>query len=331
MRRVFFSLFLLAFVLIGFGQPRAYAYTFYTIDYIDGNGNTYDTRLYGINNNGKIVGAYSQYGGLISHGLIYDSDSRSFKTLDYNNNNNWTELRGINDKGNIVGNYRGDDAGGFFYDSDTETFENSNDVSGMPGGYSDPQYYDINNNNVIVGHSRSGSFIYFSDDRFLSKFDGDYHYYGISDNGYIVGAHYEFGSNWMPSCKGLFEDLTGYTREINLGHSTYFYDVNNDGLVVGTYSTLSSSSGMYFWSDHGFIFDSSTNATTLLDYSDANNTRLYGINNKGWIVGTYYKNDKYHGFLAKPDTPGQPVPEPATALLLFTGLGLIPLVRRKRK
>jgi uncharacterized membrane protein len=74
--------------------------TFKTLDF---PGSTF-TQALGLNNKGLVVGAYLDSGGN-SHGFIYDTNGKSYQSIDDPNGIGTTVINGINDNGQIVGFY----------------------------------------------------------------------------------------------------------------------------------------------------------------------------------------------------------------------------------
>ncbi len=113
--------------------------------------------------------------------------------------------------------------------------------------------------------------------------------------------------------------------------------INNIGEIVGSFSP----GGFFGITDaHGFLF--SGGSFFQVDFPGSIATFAEGINNAGDIVGAFTDAEEIvHGFLATPALPGEgielpqisgslsPVPEPATMLLL--GSGLLSLVGLRRK
>jgi hypothetical protein len=62
----------------------------------------------------------------------------------------------------------------------------------------------------------------------------------------------------------------------------------------------------------------------ILAVPGASQTVAQGINDAGWVVGTYVLNDEYFGFVATP------VPEPETYALMLVGLTALFGVHRRR-
>jgi len=101
----------LILIVFGFGlalftnqSVLAVEYSYTTIDYPGAS----QTKAFGINNAGKIVGWYEDATGV--HGFLYDGTT--YTTFDYPGAS-WTEAYGINDRGDIVGRYK--DASGTYH------------------------------------------------------------------------------------------------------------------------------------------------------------------------------------------------------------------------
>lgn len=133
--------------------------------------------------------------------------------------------------------------------------------------------------------------------------------FGINDNGVIVGQYADGGTGTTPG----FVDVNGAYTTLNpvapVGGALVVnaQGINNNGLVAGFYATNNSGTDQ-----HGFLFNTKTNAYTLLpDPSTAKTaggnlalTQFLGINDTGEAVGYYQTKDSgsQFGFLFNTST-----------------------------
>ena len=106
--------------------------------------------------------------------------------------------------------------------------------------------------------------------------------FGINNTGQIVGWYQVDGSGQFG-----FVDTGGSFSQIQFGPTyTIARGINDPGAIVG------------YWNDvlgqHGFLDNGGTITTLDVTVPGASNTRAYGINNSGQIVGTFSGG---HGFL----------------------------------
>lgn len=114
--------------------------------------------------------------------------------------------------------------------------------------------------------------------------------FGINAAGDIVGGFQGTAPGGSPGNFGFL--LHGGTyNTFDFGSTTVATDINDTGLIVGTYSDASG--------NHGFLFNPADPFNIIhIDHPLATNgTLLWGINNAGQIVGTYNTSTGPHSFL----------------------------------
>ena len=129
--------------------------------------------------------------------------------------------------------------------------------------------------------------------------------FGINDSGIIVGQYTDSSSGTTPGfvdVNGAYTTLVPFPVVLNTPLVVNAQGINNNGLVVGFYAQNNAGNDQ-----HGFLYDTATNAYTLLpDPSTAQTandnlflTQFLGINDTGEAVGYYQTKDtnSQYGFL----------------------------------
>ncbi len=117
--------------------------------------------------------------------------------------------------------------------------------------------------------------------------------FGINDAGDIAGEYVPSGSD---TPFHAYARIAGTDLDIMIPGQTSSeaHGLNNLDQVAGDYTT---DGGFVF---HGFIRQADGTLTFPIDYPGAVNTFVNGINDQGWIVGTYELADGHeHGFFLK--------------------------------
>src|SRR2546425_1726010 len=248
------------------------------------------TAAFGINNNGQIVGSYSNTttGCCGGHGYLLSGVGGIFSTFDHSGSQ-WTILHAINNTGAIVGSFCPATGcsglgvtNGFLLIGDT-----SSDVTApgacTSGGETASSPNGINSNGgLIVGsiedcsglqhgwllsHGTFTAIDYPGADQTAA--------FGVNNAGQIVGIYWSSQTvyhGWLLSGGTLTAvDVpgAGYTRA---------QAINSAGDIVGFYSDASGKV-------HGFLL--SKNRFSTIDYPGATSTDAYGINDESQIVGSY--------------------------------------------
>ncbi len=287
MKRILAVMIGLFLVCAGWGSAFAAGYDFTALDYPGAS----ETRAYGINDWGMVVGSYLGTGDLYGHGFVLRGDT--WTSFDHPDAAFGTYPRGISDYGKIVGSFGnsiGDISGftlafGVYRRLDHPTaihtfLEGINDFGTVVG------YYMLPSTRSFLLNGTTYTLLPYpptTDDP--DNPTGWLRAHGVNNYGVIVGSctdvngpHgcYSNGGTWL---------LLDYPQAA----STEAFGVNNRGMIVGQYTDADGAV-------HGFAYDGTT--WTTLDYPGATSTTAYGINDKGIIVGTFEDANGTHGFLA---------------------------------
>ncbi len=245
-----------------------------------------------VNDTGKVAGWWQDQEGNL-HGYYWDGTN--FTSIDYPGSTG-TLAEGINNAGVISGLYETDQgtaAHGFILENGVfSTYE-------YPGydGQTDGQ--GINNNGETTGYYNFNGPTGFTDNNGgFSSFgypqDGSTTFpHALNDSGEVAGYYriYSNGEIGFVYSGGTFTTFT-YPNS----YETYGTGINNAGVVVGYANLNTGYSAAFLW--HNGVFT---------DINSSSSPLPYGINNNGQLVGAYFPNGVYHGFLATPGTASQPL------------------------
>jgi probable HAF family extracellular repeat protein len=280
------------------------------------------THVYGINNNGQIVGDYVDASGHL-HGFLFDAGSGTYTTIDDlstpfgSSTTNFTDtsLQAINDAGVIAGYLLARGTGsesGFTYSGGTfmggggaQSVDGINNLNHFAGWYTDiftsghpsrgllatgGPNSTLNNGGEIALNVPSSGVQQVQQTKAhginnLDQIVGDW--IGVDANVFGITSHGFFYNN---GTYPIF-DAPGAVN------GTFAEGINDANLIVGYYvdgNTIT----------HGYTFNQPTGQFTTLDFPGATQTFLTGINDAGQIVG--YDNDasgQTHGFLYAEQQP----------------------------
>jgi len=343
----------LAFLIcffIAVGSARAADYTYTAL-----NLGLSSPQINGIANDGTIVGTDLYAGGFIANksGIIqfiapsgwsetyangissdgkyivgggYDADG-ALQTFSYSSGTpstisvtGLTALygSGVNNSGTVVGSGWSDDA--FTYVG----FSSTGTAGLLQDSWSTSFASAINNSGIIAGHGTDASgnykgFTYNGTGYTDIGLNGWLvQTVGINDNGDVIAQVQKTEGSKLSSfiCNGtVCKELLPGWQEVQV------MDINENGDVVGYGINASGKK-------RGFII-----------YSDGTFTEIYqdgwidpmatGINDDGTIVGSFTGANGVEGFVAELQTNA--VPEPASLLLLISGISALAILRRKRE
>ena len=260
-----------------------------------------DTWLYGINNEGMMIGGFSDSSG---NEKAFMTVGNTYARIDNPDAAGDTWVYGINDSGHVLAYYEK----GYFLKTGNR-YEYLADYQGMP-----TDYMGINNDGLLAGYFETSAGVY----RGFLKDGNDFteivhpdassaacedlewqcgtFLTGINNSGHAAG--YFTDSNGV--YHGFVKDGDSYipiehpnSRPNNL-INVYVNGINDSGHAVG-----------HFWGSdgyaRGFVFIKDGNRFIEITHQDAvrdgYGTYVYGINDSGQIVGWFDDGLRYQGFL----------------------------------
>ncbi|MDO9236371.1 MAG: PEP-CTERM sorting domain-containing protein [Aquabacterium sp.] len=318
MRIHFTSITAFAAALMLAGAAQAETYTFTDLGTL---GST--SHAYGINNAGQVVGTFGENNSELYHAAVWNGTTVS--VLD--TQNKLSAAYGINNVGQVVGRstlgatlWQGGTASALeSADGFALGINDAGQTTVVLGAAASSTGRAINASGAIVGNISVGGADHATlwqgnQVTELSTLGGtDGVASAINDAGQVVGGSSTADGSFHAT---LWQGTTAV--DLGLANNAYSaaYGINNTGTVVGEYRA---NDGAY----HGAIWSAGTGVdlNTLMD-ADAVAAgwilgAARGINDKGWIVGTAYNTNtlELHAYVLAPA-----VPEPATALMLLSGL-----------
>jgi uncharacterized membrane protein len=204
----------------------------------------------------------------------------TYTSFDVPGYNLFDESFDINNSGQIVGMVWEGSTLGFLKEGENYTFMRPFGYQGTGSG--------INNNGVVAGNYSLGMYTYSGG--VYSNVPTPLHgtpigVNDINNSGVIVGGL--GGGNGYYLMDGVYHEVIIPNGTDNA------MSINDLGEIAGTYTDQS---GI----NHGYIYKIGEGSFKLIDYPGALDTRVYGINNAGQVVGVFSETGEpgsaFHGF-----------------------------------